>query len=109
MNKCLTQNGHCSHILTILIDDSVCQEERTNILLAVHNLLKETVLVKDVDGLMIPLKWNVSEPHRYCTDVMSIFSDECVLRHTKSRLRDMQQSINKNNFKVIITKKQYMV
>jgi hypothetical protein len=102
------QHSNYSHILNILIDNNVPEEERNRILFAVYNLLNDTVLGKDLDD-KVQLKWRVSNEtqlHRYYTNAIGLLSDECVLRETKAILRDIGQNINKDNFKVMITRKQ---
>ncbi len=102
----MDKHSNYSHVLNILVEDSVCEEERNIILLSIFNLLNDKVLLQSFDGT-VSLKWSVrneSELHRYYMDTMKVFSDECVLRGTKSALKDIRHSISQYKFKVMITR-----
>jgi hypothetical protein len=96
--------GNFSHILNIKIDNNLSEDEKTQILLDIYDLINEKDIIKNISNTDIILKWRTIDYYHYFTDGNGILGDKGVYEHSKLLLNDIRKIRNSDKFNIILNK-----
>ena len=104
----ITKHENFSYILTIIINEELCENEKNIIISTIYNFINDKIIVKNISGNNIPITWRISNEkdllHYYTNNFCFILSDNLVQDHTKLLLNDITKIIDKDKFNFMITK-----
>ena len=108
--KYIDKYGQFSHILNVIIDENLPEEEKLQISETIYDIINEKRIIKRINNREIHLMWRLfplassSEIIQYYTDGNGILEDIGVWEHTKLVLNDIRTVIDKDKFSFMLTK-----
>jgi hypothetical protein len=108
-NTYFTNYGEFSHMLTIFINEEICENEKSTIISTIHIMINDKQIDKNILGMCIPIKWRVSNETdllHYYTNVGGLLGDKAVQEHSKMVVNDIKHLISKykNKISFMVTK-----
>ena len=107
MNNCSVNCSNISHILTINISNTLCDDKKNIIIDTIHDMINDKNIIKNISKIDMMINWKATNKNdllHYSTNLGNIIGHRAVQEHTRLIFDDISKIINIDKFTFIITK-----